>query len=514
MADKFRMIRLGMPPELAQEVSEQIDAGGGGDGQALTVAERAEGKADEAIFAAGEAQVDADAAFVAASTAQGTATAAQTTANAANGLATSARAATGPTIADLGAVGDGTTNDRAAFVAANATGSIFTIAPPSVRYELTTPYTMTGAMPHLDESATWGNLTDGGQFSWGYGSGFRDEAYTPVHRLPGRALFGAESNHSANRFGTNGYGNSPIAQQIASYIIKNAQAGSTHYSPNGRIGFAGGCWIQPGAAGNSAIAVAGIARHDGISGAARGGYFEAVMASTVAGLASTAGEFQVGNHTPFEPVVSAYSMAGSVVNGIQIAPESQHLYTTGDADTLYPDAPQPAGAAVDISGGSLDVAYMKFTAGIVFRNGALKRDGSLNADAMLLAQRHRIRWEAASGTPGAQITSTVAPGAGADQRLVFVNGGIDHRNSSGGAIHTLSATDGVVNGFRFEANVATSPVFIRSQGADANIDIRLIPKGTGTIGFGTFTTSADVPVTGYITIKDALGSVRKLAVIA
>lgn len=65
MADKFRMIRLGMPPELAQEVAGQIDDGGGG-GQALTVAVRADGKADTALVEVGEAQVTADNALVSA----------------------------------------------------------------------------------------------------------------------------------------------------------------------------------------------------------------------------------------------------------------------------------------------------------------------------------------------------------------------------------------------------------------------------------------------------------------
>lgn len=70
MADKFRMIRLGMPPELAQEVAGQIDDGGGG-GQALTVAVRAEGKADTALVGVGEAQATADDALTAATPVSG-----------------------------------------------------------------------------------------------------------------------------------------------------------------------------------------------------------------------------------------------------------------------------------------------------------------------------------------------------------------------------------------------------------------------------------------------------------
>ena len=46
-----------------------------------------------------------------------------------------------------------------------------------------------------------------------------------------------------------------------------------------------------------------------------------------------------------------------------------------------------------------------------------------------------------------------------------------------------------------------------------NLDIVLTPAGTGNLKFGTHTASADQAVSGYITIKDAGGTTRKLAVI-
>lgn len=47
----------------------------------------------------------------------------------------------------------------------------------------------------------------------------------------------------------------------------------------------------------------------------------------------------------------------------------------------------------------------------------------------------------------------------------------------------------------------------------AQLIAKLTPKGSGNVRFGALTTNADAPVTGYITIKDAGGTVRKLAVI-
>lgn len=55
------------------------------------------------------------------------------------------------------------------------------------------------------------------------------------------------------------------------------------------------------------------------------------------------------------------------------------------------------------------------------------------------------------------------------------------------------------------ANVGTA-------GASANIDIAINPKGSGKVRFGDFVAGSSA-VTGYITIKDASGAERKLAVV-
>jgi hypothetical protein len=60
---------------------------------------------------------------------------------------------------------------------------------------------------------------------------------------------------------------------------------------------------------------------------------------------------------------------------------------------------------------------------------------------------------------------------------------------------------------------STNPL-IRAEGASADIDLRLQGKGAGYVRFGTRTANADAAVTGYIEIKDAAGTVRKLALIA
>lgn len=54
---------------------------------------------------------------------------------------------------------------------------------------------------------------------------------------------------------------------------------------------------------------------------------------------------------------------------------------------------------------------------------------------------------------------------------------------------------------------------IEARGSTTNVDIWIKPKGTGRVQFGTRTASGDVPVTGYVEILDAGGTIRRLAVV-
>lgn len=64
------------------------------------------------------------------------------------------------------------------------------------------------------------------------------------------------------------------------------------------------------------------------------------------------------------------------------------------------------------------------------------------------------------------------------------------------------------------SSAAAGRVSIEARGASTDVDIQLIPKGAGVLRYGTVTANADAPVTGYITVKDGAGVVRKLAIIA
>lgn len=70
---------------------------------------------------------------------------------------------------------------------------------------------------------------------------------------------------------------------------------------------------------------------------------------------------------------------------------------------------------------------------------------------------------------------------------------------------------------RMAFKTATGVHTIETESAgtgEANIDLALVPKGTGAVRFGTHAAIGAETVTGYITIKDAGGTSRKVAVVS
>jgi hypothetical protein len=68
-----------------------------------------------------------------------------------------------------------------------------------------------------------------------------------------------------------------------------------------------------------------------------------------------------------------------------------------------------------------------------------------------------------------------------------------------------------VNFLQLAPAVTTGAPELSAQGSDANINLKLTPKGTGTLQFGTYTAGVLSP-TGFITITDAAGTSRRLLV--
>lgn len=136
-----------------------------------------------------------------------------------------------------------------------------------------------------------------------------------------------------------------------------------------------------------------------------------------------------------------------------------------------------------------DGAYIAFTGHITCRNGAL-----INV-ADLLRGYGTITCD----------DPTVIPSTAANTKIAFTAFG---ENVFSGEGQKIVLGSGAAIGFQG----GTHPS-VRAMSANTDADLLLQAQGAGRIRFGSLTANADAPVTGYITIKDFSGTVRKLAVI-
>ena len=114
-----------------------------------------------------------------------------------------------------------------------------------------------------------------------------------------------------------------------------------------------------------------------------------------------------------------------------------------------------------------------------------------------------VNYPRLSGTSGTTVTFEPA-GSGTD---------IDVSLKGKGAGYVYLGNN-KANYLRVNAQSAGTPPQLRAEGSDTDIDLYLGGKGAGVVRFGTWTTSGDVAVNGYITIKDSSGTTRKLATVA
>jgi hypothetical protein len=95
---------------------------------------------------------------------------------------------------------------------------------------------------------------------------------------------------------------------------------------------------------------------------------------------------------------------------------------------------------------------------------------------------------------------------GSNGHSFFTNGLFPTRAQQFVISHTASA----VNYLQVTGSASTTPT-LSAQGSGADLDILLTPKGTGNVRFGTYTAGV-IAQAGYITIKDAGGTTRRLLV--
>ncbi len=84
-------------------------------------------------------------------------------------------------------------------------------------------------------------------------------------------------------------------------------------------------------------------------------------------------------------------------------------------------------------------------------------------------------------------------------------------NSVGNEQFRITHTASAVNYLQATGSATGAATSLSAQGSDTNIDLALTPKGTGVLAFGTYTAGI-IAQAGYITIKDAGGTTRRLLV--
>lgn len=252
-----------------------------------------------------------------------------------------------------------------------------------------------------------------------------------------------------------------------------------------------------GAASTSAIGLSAYAVNNNttLATASWGLYVEAHREnSTVSGTygieIDTKTKVAEGNVHPYQQ---------GIVNALQIASGAE-MSAVGQFD---------AATAINIQSNP-----MKFMVGINF--GATSLTGSDgvtgNGTAIAMAKGHRVVWYNAGGAITSAITGGVVT-TNLATSLNFSDSGASIFDSSGAPIFQVGSTaTATANFFYMEGSASgAGTVNMNAAGSDSNIDVRLTPKGTGNVRFGTYTASV-LTQDGYISIKDAGGTVRRLLV--
>lgn len=253
--------------------------------------------------------------------------------------------------------------------------------------------------------------------------------------------------------------------------------------------------------GLTGIGVAGVVIADHAASKAWAGYFEVQFEQGVSGYCL---ELDAKNKSGVNVSVNPYSFPNGGTYGAWVAAGGDS--TQGGAPT------NPSAAAIVITQNT-----HTWNTGIVVRAGSLTgSDGTTGAaTAIDLPRGHMIRWRGPTGVGAATINSSITNankqiGISFQEDALYVVG----NEGTPIAIITRTAAGAPANYPQFTAMTTGVAPQVTAAGSDINIDLYLRTKGTGVLQFGTHAAIATETVTGYVTIKDAGGIVRKLAVVS
>lgn len=261
------------------------------------------------------------------------------------------------------------------------------------------------------------------------------------------------------------------------------------------------------------IAVAVHAANHDAGGRGWGIYLDVVRMS---GAGTTwGGEFQIVNKGPSP--TAGDGAPGTTPKGRFVTGATRALTLGSGADPTVHATAYPIDVALYIApNGST------FWNGITFGPDSLEAwaDGKRRAMNME-SNGTRISWwsaGASAGNPYEQfsIEANVTGAAENRQSMIANDNGITFNNDAGHPYFFINNGPDTqeVNFISIASAETGDPARIYAGGIDTNSDILLQPAGTGVMRFGTHTTIGAETLSGYITIKDAGGTTRKIGVIS
>jgi hypothetical protein len=126
-----------------------------------------------------------------------------------------------------------------------------------------------------------------------------------------------------------------------------------------------------------------------------------------------------------------------------------------------------------------------------------------------------MEWYNPSQDVVAKIWAVTGMTAAQSTEVRFGALGIQFLSSGGTSGYIFNSSGSTLANWWTLAGAATGNApTIAAGGTDTNVDLRLAGQGTGAIRFGTHAAVTTETLSGFITIKDAAGNTRKLAVVS
>jgi hypothetical protein len=455
-------------------------------------------------------------------------------------------------VKDFGAKGNGSDDDTEAFTQAAATG--LQVFIPSGNYNLSTDVTGYWVIAY---QVFWAGAGKAVVQELGYFPDVGNGAN--IHRLRDRLFINDGSGFTGNRYGTQG-GFVPAGPDGANWAPRDSSLFVAQ--DNGLMavtGFASNTNID--------VSVGQPTETIGVSGFVIGNKANRSVWALYSDV-----QYEVGDSAwGLEIAVKNKSVNDFTATPYYFVSGACGIWLPAGGDDVYGGSPTyPNNFAIGIGTNS-----STWNKGIVFfKNGLTGSDGTTGtATAIEMAKGHSIVWRNFGGvamTIRSDSTSGASPISLLSTNNTFTVAGLNdspisdfvHSSNAVNYLRFQNATSGNLATIRTQgsdANVAmqirtkgTAPIRFQSQdsgandefriggiysspvnylhaygsnsgdqnptifaaGTDANINLRLTPKGTGLVRFGSHASSGDTSITGYITILDDSGNQRKLAVIS